>query len=118
MAGLPAAQDFYFTSANCTGQRYFLYEGTTNISIMSSNSTLFDNLGGNPAWWTIGDEVTLPITTRSRSENVSCIASTTTWSNAFDPNDPDSNPQNTFYKYNPTTSPIPAITGPIRLAVR
>jgi hypothetical protein len=116
LSGLPWSADFYYTTPNCTGQRYLNINGLNPI-VLPSQTTRFDNLGGNPAWWAIGDKVSLPITTQSTSSNDACSANTFTWSNTFDPDDPAAN-QDSLYKYNSIPSPIPPITGPIRLAVR
>jgi hypothetical protein len=107
--GKPLSWGFLYVTTDCSGQAYLDTMTAVNTASTSAG-LLYEAIGSGGRWLLIGDNVALPVTFRSKRDGAgACRAATVT------ANDPTNNK---VYKFNPTTSPIPDIAGPIRLAVR
>lgn len=105
--GQPFTIPVNFTSTDCTGQAVSAF---SDGDPLSSSRTIYVKSGTNYGWYSPGAAVSLPITFRSqRDSDGSCRAINISWT---------AQDGVSIHAYNPTSSPLPSIAGPIRLAVR
>lgn len=105
--GKPYALELYFTSADCSGDAYY---GWDNESTDGAFSPLYANVGGQPGWWDKSTSATLPISYHSHTDwQGTCITANSGLT---------SNNGGKAFKYERIANPLPAIAGPIRIAVR
>jgi hypothetical protein len=101
--GEPFPQEIYFATTDCTGQAYNAWppempmDGTTVIYVKGGSLT---------GWWASVERVAGSITLRSKMDSFGTC------------NPMNSNVTSGYQKYAQVLSPLPVITGPIRLAVR
>ncbi len=101
--GEPFAQEIYFATTDCTAQAYNAWPPDMP---MDGTTVLYVKGGSLTGWWASAERLSGTITLRSKMDSFgSCSPVNNVVTSGFQ-------------KYNQVASPLPSITGPIRLAVR